>query len=388
VLRLCALGVAVPALGGSDGRSIEPAGQASADVQRSAAQGNPDPNGFAALVESVERARGLRFVRRPELVLVDPSAPELAAREQQARAFAPIPNAERSESSTLAVHAASLPRAAAFPDFDRAEIIASSPLEPGQVRHALGRLLDGQHYPRLVTAAARLPGDGGIAIRALLAVSANAIAGGSWFPGRLHLPEADAPLRAARIQGILQGEPIFDPVKAPLQAAGLLCLSLADPETAFRSPPLSTKQLLSPAAYLASDRPTRLVGSFPIPTNCEVVEDESVGVLRLLLGLSASGGSLTGQSLARWKGDRLLQLSCNDGRAPWIYVAEFAREPAPDDFETQLDALLPRSLARPLSSVTFGPRLAAWNGMDAEVATAFARGLASHEVQDFGEWLP
>lgn len=86
---------------------------------------------------------------------------------------------------------------------------------------------------------------------------------------------------------------------------------------------------------------------------------------------------MTGESLARWKGDRLLQLSYDDGRAPWIDVAEFAREPAPPNFETELDALLPRNLARPLSSVTLGSRVAAWSGMDAEVATTFARGLAS-----------
>lgn len=54
----------------------------------------------------------------------------------------------------------------AFPDFDRAEVIASSPPEPAGVRRALGHLLDGQHYPRLVAAAPRLPGDAGIAIRA------------------------------------------------------------------------------------------------------------------------------------------------------------------------------------------------------------------------------
>jgi len=131
-----------------------------------------------------------------------------------------------------------------------------------------------------------------------------------------------------------------------------------------------------------------VVGGPPVPANCQLLEDESVGVLRLLVGLSASGASVTGESLARWKEDRLLRLSCDDGRAPWICLAEFAREPAPHDFEAKIDALLPRDLARPLSSVTLGRRIAAWTGMDAEVATAFARGLASQEVRDFGEWLP
>ncbi len=393
VLRLCALAVAVPALGGNDCRPAQPAGQAPAGPQLTDERGDPDPNGFAALVESVERARGLRFIRRPALV-TDPSAPELAALEQQARALAPISEADASESAAPAAQAERTrtvqapPAARAFPDFDRAKVIASSPPDVVEVRRALGRLLDGQHYPRLVEVAPRLQGDGGIAIRALLAVSANATAGGSWFPGGLRLPEEQAPLKAPRIEGVIRGHPGFDATNAPLQAAGLLLLTLDDPETAFRSPPLSTKQLLSPAAYLASDRPIRLLGGPPVAANCQVLEDESVGVLRLLIGLSASGGSVAGESLAAWKGDRLLRLSCGDGRTPWIYVVEFARDPAPHDFAVEIDALLPRDLARPFLSVTLGRRIAAWSGVDADVATAFASALASHEVRDFGEWLP
>ena len=396
MLRLCALLIAVPALGGNDCRSSQPGGQGSADPQLTDERGDPDPNGFAALVQSVENARGLRFIRRPELVLVEPSAPDLAALERQARVLAPIPEAEPPRSSLQGARAegtripkgADTPRPAAYPDFDRVEVLASPPVESAQVRRALGRLLDGQHYPRLVEAAPQLPGDTGVAIRALLAVSANAIGGGSWFPGGLRLPEAEAPLKAGRIEGAFRGQPLLDAAAAPLQAAGYLLLALDDPETAFRNPPLSTKQLLSPQAYLASDRPIRLVGSPPVRANCQILQDESVGLLRLLLGLSASGASIRGESLERWKGDRLLRLSCDDGSAPWIYVAEFLREPAPQDFEGQLDALLPKDLVRPLSSLRFGRRVAAWGAIDGEVAAAFARGLASHEVRDFGEWLP
>jgi hypothetical protein len=168
----------------------------------------------------------------------------------------------------------------------------------------------------------------------------------------------------------------------------ILLLALDDPETAFRSPPLSTKQLFSPAAYLASDRPIRLLGALPSLPGCKVVQDETFGVLRLLLGLSAAGASVRGESLGRWKGDRFVQLTCDDGRAPWIYVAQFSGETAPRDFEAELDALLPRNLARPVSSTILGPRISAWSGLDPELATAFARGLAPHEVHDFGEWLP
>jgi hypothetical protein len=219
-------------------------------------------------------------------------------------------------------------------------------------------------------------------------VSANATAGGAWFPGGLHLPESDAPLKATRIDGVIGGRPVFDATKGPLQAAGLLLLALDDPETAFRRPPLSTKQLLSPAAYLASDRPTRLVGAPPLPAHCQLNEDQSVGVLRLLVGLSGSRGSVAGESVARWKGDRLLRWSCDDGRVPWIYVAEFAGESAPRDFEGQIAALLPRDLAHPAGAAILGRRVAAWSGVDAELAITFAGGLASHEVKDFAEWLP
>ena len=395
-LRLCALALVIPAVGGNDCRPGGPAGSTGVEPQLTDARGDADTDGFASLVQSVERARGLHFVRWPMLVVMDPGAPELAALERQARAFMPLPEAEGRRSLPSGAQAGKTGTrdatpglaAAAFPDFERAEVIASPPLRAEGVRRALGRLIDGQHYPRLVEAAPRVPGDAGIALRALLAVSADATAAGSWFPGGLHLPEAEAPLNAARIEGVVRGKPAFDVVTGPLQSAGFLMLSLDDPEQAFRRPPLSTKQLLSPATYLASDRPTRLVGVPPVLAHCQVVEDESVGVLRLLIGLSRSGGSLSGESLARWKGDRLVRLSCDDGRAPWIYVAEFVGQPAPRDFADRIDALLPGDLARPVRSVTLGRRIVASSGLDAEVATAFARTLGSREVKDFSEWLP
>ena len=395
-LRLCALALVIPAVGGNDCRPGGPAGSSGVEPQLTDARGDADPGGFASLVHSVERARGLHFVRWPMLVVMDPSAPELAALERQARALIPLPEAEGRRSSPSGAQAGKTGTrdatpglaAAAFPDFERAEVIASPPLRAEGVRRALGRLIDGQHYPRLVEAAPRLSGDGGIAVRALLAVSADATAAGSWFPGGLHLPEAEAPLNAARIEGVVRGKPAYDVTTGPLQSAGFFMLSLDVPERGFRSPPLSTKQLLSPGAYLASDRPIRLVGVPPLSAHCQVVEDESVGVLRLLIGLSRSGDSLSGESLARWKGDRLVRLSCDDGRAPWIYVAEFVGERAPRDFEDRMDALLPGDLARPLHSVTLARRIAAWSGLDAEAVTAFARTLGSHEVKDFSGWLP
>jgi hypothetical protein len=356
-------------------------------------RGDVDPSAFAALIESVERVRGLRFIRRPELRLVEPGAPELAALEEKAQALVPIREdavssvsrpSKLAEGAKITQRTGAPPRAAAFPDFERAVVAGLIPLEPGDVRRALGRLLDGQHYPRLVEAALRLQGDGGIALRALLAASANAVAAGSWFPGCL-LVEADVLFKAPKIQGVVQGQAVFDAVRTPPEAAALLLLTLDDPETAFRSPPLSTRQLLSPAAYLASDRPIRLVGSPPARAGCNVVEDESFGVLRLLVGLSSSGASLTGGSFARWKGDRFLRFSCDDGRAPWIYVVEFSGERAPSDFEERIGALLPTSLARPPTSVILGPRIAAWEGIGAEVVKTFVRGLSSHEVQDFEE---
>ena len=394
-VRLCALALAVPALGGNDCQPARPEGEAAAEPHLVDDRGDVDSNGFAALVESVERPRGLHFVRRPELVLIDPSSRELTALAEEARALSPILNPEESKGSHPGAeagrpgppHGSDAPRAVAFPDFGRAQVVATSPPDAMEVRRALGRLLDAQQYPRLADAAPRLPGDAGIAIRALLAVSANAAASGSWFRN-LHLPEADAPLKRPTLEGTFKGQPVFDSAIAPLQAGALLLLALDDPETAFRRPPLSTKQLISPAAYLASDRPIRLVGRPPVPADCPILEDASVGVLRLLLGLSATGGSVAGETLASWKGDRLIQLACEDGRGPWIYVIEFARESAARDFEGRADALLPQHLARPTSSATLGRRVAAWSGMDPKVVTAFARALVSHEVHSFEEWLP
>jgi hypothetical protein len=395
VVRLCALALVVPSLGGNDCRPAQPAGPSGVEPQLTDARGDPDSGGFAQLVESVERTRRLHFVRWPMLVVMDPSAPELAALERQTRALLPLPDGERPRSlgeaqgkATETGDATPALAAAAFPDFERAEIVASPPLRIEALRRALGRLIDGENYPRLVEAAPRVPGDGGIALRALLAVSADATAAGSWFPGGLHLPEAQAPLTAPRIEGLFGGKPAFDVATGPLQSAGFFLLSLDDPERAFRSPPLSTKQLLSPPAYLASDRPIRLIGVPPPFPHCNVRDDASLGVLRLLIGLSRSGASVAGESLARWKGDRLVRLSCEDGRAPWIYVAEFAGDVPPRDFEARIDALLPGDLTRPLQSVKLARRIAAWSGLEAETATVFARTLGSREVKDWSEWLP
>jgi hypothetical protein len=387
VVRLCALALGIPAFCGNDCRPAQPGG-AGAEPLLADARGAPDSSAFARLVESVERARGLHFVRRPMLVVVEPNASELAALERQARALLPMPEAGRASSQRGAQGKDKALSAAAFPDFERAEVIASPPLRTEELRRALGRLIDGENYPHLVEAAPRVPGDGGIALRAILAVSADATAAGSWFPGGLHLLEEQALLNAPRIEGVVRGKPAFDTATGPLRCAGFFMLSLDEPERAFRSPPLSTKQLLSPVAYLASDRPTRLVGVPPVSARCQVVEDESVGVLRLLIGLSQSGGSVTGDSLARWRGDRLVRWSCDDGRAPWIYVAEFAGEPAPRDFADRIDALLPGDLPRPVHSVTLARRIAAWSGLDVEAATVFARTLGSHEVKYWSEWLP
>jgi len=98
------------------------------EPQLTDARGDADPGGFASLVQSVERARGLHFVRWPMLVVMDPGAPELAALERQARAFMPLPEAEGRRSLPSGAQAGKTGTrdatpglaAAAFPDFERA----------------------------------------------------------------------------------------------------------------------------------------------------------------------------------------------------------------------------------------------------------------------------
>jgi hypothetical protein len=339
-------------------------------------QGGVDRTAFDALVAEIERVRGLRFVRRPDLGLVDPTSPEWAALAKTASGFEPIPPILASASSASPPVPASV--GAALPDLDHNRVLAVAPLQPNEVRWALARLLDAQEYPRLVALAPHLPGDAGIAVRAVLEASARAAAGGTWFKG---------PYRGEEIDLLRNPPPGLGPRLPAAGVAALLMIQLDEPEVVFRKPPLSTKQLLSARDYLASDRPLRLRGPAPSLEGCQVGADESVGVYRLLFDESLANDRPTRESLAAWKGDRLVRLVCRGREGAWIYVAELSGAPQAKAFASHAIRLLPSDLGAPTGTRVVGTRVVAFRGIDPTSALAFAGALEADEVSRLEAWL-
>ena len=336
---------------------------------------------FDALVEETEAARGLHFVRRPELVLLEPDAPERARLEADAKGL--DPSVAGSAPPSKPAPGAPAP---AYVDVDAARVYAAPPPAPVSIRMALARLIDAQNYPRLVELAPRLRGDAGLAVRSLLAASVSATSSNSWRRTPFEGPELDL-LGRPRIEGRVNGIPQFGGQTAWLVAAVFLA-QRDDREEPFRKPPLSTKQLLSPHAYTGSDRPVRLVGPPPLVSGCELTSDESLGVFAMLAALSAVGGSAPGPALASWQGDRLLRFRCADGAKPWIYVAELARADEAPGFVAALDALLPSDLVRPLGTTRSGRRAAAWSGLPGAAVRDYAEGLEAAPVRELEQLLP
>jgi len=344
-------------------------------------RGEPVREAFEALVVEIESARGLAFVRRPELVSVPADSPELGALAAQAREREPLGASAAPERSP------DLP--ALEVDLERARVLVSGPPDRFTLGLALARILDAQHYPRLAAAAPAVGGDPGIALRSLLRASASATTSRSWSPrsaAPLAVGELDL-LRPARIEGRIGGVRQFAPATAWMVAA-LFLATRDDREEALRAPPLSTKQLLSPRAYEASDRALRLTGPAPQVPGCELQSDESLGVLAILVALSENAGAVPGPALAAWKGDRLLRFACEDGGAPWIYVARLARADEAPAFAAALDALLPPELARPFGSVRSGTRVVAWSGLPGAPIRDFADGLEEVELRDLAQLAP
>jgi hypothetical protein len=332
-------------------------------------RGEPVRAAFEALVAEIESARGLAFVRRPELVSVSADSPELGVLAAQAREREPF------GSNAAPEPPADLP--ALEVDLERARVLVSGPPDRFALGLALARILDAQHYPRLAAAAPGVRGDPGIALRSLLRASASATASRSWRPRSESPPalgELDL-LRPARIEGRIGGVRQFAAGPAWIVAAVFLA-TRDDREEALRAPPLSTKQLLSPPAYEASDRPLRLTGPAPQVPGCELRSDESLGVLALLVALAA------------WKGDRLLRYECEDGAAPWIYAARLAGADEAPAFAAALDALLPPELARPFGSARSGTRVVAWSGLPGAPIRDFADGLEEIELRDLAQLAP
>jgi hypothetical protein len=327
------------------------------------AGGAVERSGVDALIAEVERARGLGFVQHPALELLSVDDARLPALLAAARALEACPRAM-----------AAPPRPAdaagrCFPDPSLEWIDCVAPPDLDEARRALRRLLDAQNYPRLARVAPSLPGDPGVALRALLAASAN---GASAPPGATGdaLDLFDLPsIELERADGATDG---------CVAIAEHFLSAESDREAPFRNPPRSTAQLVSPKRWRAGERPVVLAGAPPPIAGCRVAEDASVGVARLLVALLATGGSLPGSTLGAWQGDRGVRFACDAGPERWIYVAELADRERAAAFAGALARLLPPEFARPFAAQAVGRRVVASDGVvDLPLARAWAVALAS-----------
>ncbi len=341
-------------------------------------RGRVDADAFAALVAAAEEQRGLGFIQRPTLELLAADDPRLPALRDAVRALQPCPRAASAPSPPRAGEGGAAPGAApdgaCFPDPGLERVLCLAPPDRDAASRALLRLLDAQNYPRLARAAPELRGDPGVAVRSLLAASVQreAMVGIAPAPGAAPYELLDQPALEVR----------------PQAAAADVCEAMAlsfiagqrDREAPFRAPPLSTKQLVSPRAWAAGERPLLLVGSPPELAGCRVVDDESVGVARLLVERLAKGGTIPGRSLASWAGDRGIRFDCADGRRPWIYVALVRDEAAAAPFAADVRDLLPAEFAGEPDTATFHRRVVLWSGLTASRARAFATTLRAQEL--------
>ena len=331
--------------------------------------GRVDFDGFAALIAAVEEQRGLRFIQRPELEILEPDDARLPALRASERDLAPCP---RSTAPVGAGKAATV-AGACFPDAGLERALCFAPPDLPALRRALGRLLDAQNYPRLARTASRLRGDPGVAVRSMLAASVQRESMVGIAP-----PPSAPPFELLDLPTI---------EVAPQAAPEGLCESMAlsflavqsDPEAPFRTPPLSTKQLVSTRAYRTGERPVELVGrALPID-GCTVASDESVGVARLLVERMAKGGALPTRELAAWRGDRGIRFDCSDGRQPWIYVAELRDDALAAPFAAKIAPILPAAFVGSPELATLEKRVAIWSGLPARQARAFATSLVAKE---------
>jgi hypothetical protein len=332
------------------------------------ADGEVEQRGVDELIAAVERERGLRFIQHPTLELLAPDDARLPSLRAAARAREACPRAE-----AVAMEAGGR----CFPDPSLEWIDCMVPPDLEEARRALRRLLDAQNYPRLARLAPATSGDPGVALRAVLAASANgAPASAAPFdegdPVELfELPVIDVDRRDAASEG------------CGAIAAHFLSLQ-RDREAPFRNPPLSTKQLVSPKRYRAGERPVLLIGSPLEVAGCRVESDASVGVARLLVELLAKGGSLPGPLLAGWEGDRGVRYACDDGRAPWVYVAELSDPERAAAFAQAIGGLLPGEYADPSASRAVGRRVVATSaGIGPQRAIAWATALAIGQLAGF-----
>lgn len=331
------------------------------------ASGALDRTVLDAWIEATETARGLAFVRRPTLEILDPEAPAFEA----LRSAMPFP-LERRESIW-----SSRPAERVAVDVARAHVAALRPVDGDEVRLALAFLLDAQHYPRLVESAADATGDVGRSLRGLLVASAIATA----TNGRA-LDAPDEPPFDLLAEERWEANPEIGPFGAlPVLAAQSYLRAQRDPEAPFRAPPLSSEQLMRPAQGRGADRPLWLAGAIPAPMGCEVASDESLGVWTLLLGLIERGASAPLRGLSAWSGDRLVRWRCEPERAAWLYVAELDDEAGARAFASIVPLLLPQDLEGDPILQRRGRRVAVSTGLSAAETDAIVRSLQAVELR-------
>jgi hypothetical protein len=314
-------------------------------------------------VDEVEAARGLPFVRPPSIVWVNAKESSASSRE---------PVGENTPIECPAPGFTTQPVTNAWTDPAADQVMAREGARALEVKVALARLLDAQHYPGLVEEAATLPGDAGLTLRALLAASACASAQGGFGPAPPQ-PSGDPftePTVEVKEPGA--GAPL---VRTPMLAAHTFLQQQPDREAVFRRPPRSTAELLMPARWARGEGPWRLVGEAPKQRSCDVARDESLGVFAYAEALVKRGGRVPSAIFTGWEGDRLIRFRCGDGSQPWVYVAQFAREPDADAFAAAAARLLPADLARPLEARSDGRRAVAWHALPAATTLSFAASL-------------
>lgn len=333
--------------------------------------GDARREGVDALIAEIEAQRELGFIQHPTLELLAPDDPRVAALLDAARALEACPRggAAEPDASDLAGRC--------FPDPSLEWIDCVAPPDLDELRRALRRLLDAQNHPALARSAPLLAGDPGVALRALLAASANGA------PVRAGAVDADAALELFELPAI-EVERQDTPGDGCVAIAEHFLAQHEDREAPFRTPPLSTKQLVSAKRYRAGERPLLLIGKPPSIEGCSVAGDESVGVARLLVELLAKGGSLPGPLLAGWLGDRGVRFACDDGRDRWIYVVEMSDAVRADALAREIQRLLPDELAGPSIAQAVGRRVVVTSqGLASQGASEWARALATQQLAGF-----
>lgn len=315
------------------------------------ARGVFDPGAFEALIDRIEDRRGLRFIRRPTLVLAAADDPQLAT-----------PGAAAIDSPCVQ-------------EREAARLVCRTPPDAVALALALAELIDAQHHPALVERAPELAGDPGEAIRLLLSARTKATLGTGLGP------PLDEPPPAPTEQDTLEIAEGADLDGFLAFVASTFLRAQRDPEAPFRRPPLSTRQLLSPRDYSAGVNPVLLVGAAPDLGGCEVVGDASVGPAALLRAVAHVGGEVRVAFLVAWRGDRAVRFSCASGQRPWVYVVDFDDPRAAEAFAGQIDLVLPGSLRRPFAHLASGRSVLAWHGLERKRVLAWEEGLERVELR-------